>query len=362
MRSKRKELELTQEQIADYLGVSAPAVNKWEKGVSYPDITLLPPLARILKIDLNTLLGFEEGLTTKEITQFSTQVIKCIEKNGYESGFYMATDKIKEYPNCAELIHSMAILLEGALLMYGVGLENTEFYQEQILSFFERAANADDEKIRNKALYMLVSKSIQKKDYNKAQQMLDLMPERPELDKKHLQAHLFQEQNKLAESAEILERKLLTELNDIQLTIVYLVNVALASGDDKKADKLADGLGEMIKKFDLWDYNAYIVPLEIATKRENVRECISILRSMLSLLMKPWIPQESILYEHLQKQEIPQEQDNQKKPNHIGVEILPALISNLENSPVYEFLRSDKEFIKLLKEYQTKYESALLNK
>lgn len=35
IREKRKELCLTQQQVADYLGVSTPAVNKWEKGVSH---------------------------------------------------------------------------------------------------------------------------------------------------------------------------------------------------------------------------------------------------------------------------------------------------------------------------------------
>lgn len=49
---KRQELQLTQEKVAEYLGVSTPAVNKWEKGISYPDITLLPALARLLKTDL----------------------------------------------------------------------------------------------------------------------------------------------------------------------------------------------------------------------------------------------------------------------------------------------------------------------
>lgn len=34
IREKRKELGFTQEQVADYLGVSAPAVNKWESGGS----------------------------------------------------------------------------------------------------------------------------------------------------------------------------------------------------------------------------------------------------------------------------------------------------------------------------------------
>lgn len=57
---KRKELNLTQEQVAEYLGVTTPAVNKWEKGNSYPDITLLTPLARLLRVDLNTLLSFND--------------------------------------------------------------------------------------------------------------------------------------------------------------------------------------------------------------------------------------------------------------------------------------------------------------
>ena len=49
IRQRRIERNLTQEQVANYLGVTAPAVNKWEKGTSYPDITILPALARILE-------------------------------------------------------------------------------------------------------------------------------------------------------------------------------------------------------------------------------------------------------------------------------------------------------------------------
>ena len=71
IKNKRIEQNLTQEQLASSLGVSTPAVNKWEKGVSYPDITLLSPLARLLKVDLNTLLSFNEELTDRWIYRFS---------------------------------------------------------------------------------------------------------------------------------------------------------------------------------------------------------------------------------------------------------------------------------------------------
>ena len=48
IQNKRKALGMTQEQVADALGVSIAAVSKWETGGAYPDITLLAPLARLL--------------------------------------------------------------------------------------------------------------------------------------------------------------------------------------------------------------------------------------------------------------------------------------------------------------------------
>ena len=70
LREKRKARGLTQEQVANYLGITTPAVNKWEKGLSCPDLTLLPVLARLLKTDPNTLLGFQENLSDLEVTLF----------------------------------------------------------------------------------------------------------------------------------------------------------------------------------------------------------------------------------------------------------------------------------------------------
>ena len=40
----RKARNLTQEEMAKMLGVTAPAVNKWERGVNQPDIALLAPI------------------------------------------------------------------------------------------------------------------------------------------------------------------------------------------------------------------------------------------------------------------------------------------------------------------------------
>ena len=45
---RRKELNLTQRELAEALHVTDKAVSKWERGLSYPDVTLLQPLAAAL--------------------------------------------------------------------------------------------------------------------------------------------------------------------------------------------------------------------------------------------------------------------------------------------------------------------------
>ena len=73
IRKYRKHANLTQEEMAVRLGVTAPAVNKWENENSCPDITLLAPIARLLNISLDTLLSFQEDLTEQEIIDFVDQ-------------------------------------------------------------------------------------------------------------------------------------------------------------------------------------------------------------------------------------------------------------------------------------------------
>ena len=65
----RKEAGMTQEEMANRLGVTTPAVNKWENGNSKPDIELLAPIARLLDISLDTLFSFREKLSDAEIEE-----------------------------------------------------------------------------------------------------------------------------------------------------------------------------------------------------------------------------------------------------------------------------------------------------
>ena len=98
IRTYRKEKHMTQEEMAGRLGITASAVNKWENGNSYPDITLLAPIARLLDISLDTLLSFQEELSGREIGEIIYEMDTMMKVRPYEEVFQWAREKLEQYP------------------------------------------------------------------------------------------------------------------------------------------------------------------------------------------------------------------------------------------------------------------------
>ena len=53
---KRKEKHMSQKELAEYLNITDKAISKWERGLSFPDITILIPLSEVLNVSLYDLL------------------------------------------------------------------------------------------------------------------------------------------------------------------------------------------------------------------------------------------------------------------------------------------------------------------
>jgi transcriptional regulator with XRE-family HTH domain len=54
------ERNMTQRELAWHLQVSVQAVSKWERGYTYPDISMLSPIARIFYVSLDELFGYDK--------------------------------------------------------------------------------------------------------------------------------------------------------------------------------------------------------------------------------------------------------------------------------------------------------------
>jgi len=103
-------LNLTQAQIAEYVGVSRAAVSKWEKGQSYPDITLLPKLANFFNTSIDALLGYKPQMTKEQIKQTYLQLSQQFSQKSFEEVESNIEKLLKEYYACFPFVLKMAQL------------------------------------------------------------------------------------------------------------------------------------------------------------------------------------------------------------------------------------------------------------
>lgn len=344
IQEKRKELGLTQEQVAEYLNVSIPAVSKWEKGSTSPDISLLAPLARLLKIDLNTLFCFQEDMSQEEIGYFCREVAALVQSKGIAAGFEAAAQKIHDYPHNESLLHCLTFQLDGLLSMSGLPADEARPYDDMLVKWYRSLSESNDSKIRNSASYMVVSRLIRNGDYGKAQDMLDRMPDKEDLassmaDKQMLQVTIYMRQGQTEKAVKDLQNMLLLTLNKAQILLYKMVDAELESGNVQTAKDIAEKARQMAPLLGLWEYNAFVAPLQIAGAEKNADACICLLRELLATMLTPWDTSDSPLFYRIGKISDPKQ-------------MLPAILSEMERDPAYAFLQNRDDFKELISKYK----------
>lgn len=279
IRYHRKKENLTQEQVANYLNISAPAVNKWEKEISYPDITLLAPLARVLKIDVNTLLAFNDDLTDVEVENFVEEVVQISEKYGYQKAFEKGCDLIKQYPSCDELIYWISLALEIHLSVSKI--EEKDKYERKIIEWIQLVAVSSKEEIASMAKSHLSSIYSRKKEYEKAQEILDKIPD-IEVDKTFHQAVLFKRSGKIDEAYDVCEGMLLKNAHETLNVLIFIIVTLCEENKFSEAEEYLECVKKHVEAFDLGAYHKYPLELLLATKKQDKERVIESITNMVN--------------------------------------------------------------------------------
>lgn len=104
----RKQRGLTQEQLAEAMGVSIGAVSKWESGQSNPEISLLAELADFFEISVDVLLGYD--LKTHNMKDSAATIKRLNLEKNFGEGPKEAQKALQKYPNAFEVVYQSASL------------------------------------------------------------------------------------------------------------------------------------------------------------------------------------------------------------------------------------------------------------
>lgn len=106
----RHEKKITQEQLADFVGVTKASVSKWETKQSMPDILLLPQLAAFFDVTIDELLGYEPQLSKDQMEKIYLDLASDFAKNPFEEVIGRVQKLEKEYYSCYPFLHQLTLL------------------------------------------------------------------------------------------------------------------------------------------------------------------------------------------------------------------------------------------------------------
>lgn len=333
IRKYRKSKNMTQEEMARRLGVTAPAVNKWERGNSLPDITLLMPIARLLGISTDELLSYQQELTTEKIGEILKRATTMLEEMPYQDAFAWAKEKLEEYPNCESLILQMAVLLDAERTIQEI--PDPETYDAYINACYGRALQSKDEKIRNGAADSLFHFYMKKREYEKAGEYLNYFSEQDPA-RKEKEAQLYSETGQVEEAYKTYEHLLFSEYQRVNGIFHGMYLLALKQEDLKMAHLLVDKQVELVKCFEMGKYYEAASRLELATIEKEEDRVIALMKEMLASVRLINSFYESPLYRHMEF----------KKPGEkFFEELRKNLLKCFRDEETYGFLKSRLEEI-----------------
>lgn len=150
LRILRLQKQITQEQLAETLGVSPQAISRWENGNTYPDISLLPILANYFDTTTDHLLGMDKIRSEEKIREIFNYALTAEANGNLDEKIRILRDAVKLYPQNDSLRAELAL----ALSKTGKRKE-----QEEAIRLSETVlAHSTNEKLRSTVranLYML---------------------------------------------------------------------------------------------------------------------------------------------------------------------------------------------------------------
>lgn len=171
IRELRKKKGITQEALASVLSVSAQAVSKWESGITYPDMEIIPVIAGYFEVSLDILFDYD-------VREMNARIQKIIDDAG--EYFYEETSRfaetiknaLQEYPGNEKLL---TVLLEA--YEYDLRTRNDTSHLDEMIELSQKIITESSDFIRVCNIKDIQATAYLKKgDYQKAKRILETLP------------------------------------------------------------------------------------------------------------------------------------------------------------------------------------------
>ena len=128
----RHEKKLTQEELADFMGVTKASVSKWEKGINTPDLLLLPQLAAFFDVTIDKLVGYEAQLSVDQIRLRYAALCKDFADLPFAEALEKTRSLAHQYYACYPLLLQLCVLYQNHYMLADSSKERKQLLQEAL--------------------------------------------------------------------------------------------------------------------------------------------------------------------------------------------------------------------------------------
>ncbi|MGN0353330.1 MAG: helix-turn-helix domain-containing protein [Roseburia sp.] len=269
IRELRKSKNITQEKLAEILGISSAAVSKWESGSTYPDIQTLPILARYFHVSIDFLMGFSNTISQEEREQICQEVTDLIKVSSYDKALALWDYYVRQYINDLKLKYDLANLLSTNLLVMVKDPKLLNELLHKLIRVYEQCLESDDLEIKQGAYFQIGNLYIALQDYDSAYKALSQIPTQKVNPRLLLNMISVSKGDYLTAKTNI-QTDILKAINEILMELSHLVTVNQSAQNWDEVVRLFRLQLDLLKVFELTPFIGIGTVLQLANALCNM--------------------------------------------------------------------------------------------
>lgn len=173
----RRARDITQEELAEHLGITSKAISQWETNRTAPDISQLPALCNYFDITSDELLGIDVAQKNAERDRLTSEVFR-LAKNGYDKeAWELLKEGLQRFPNDYSIMGWIINRSFFALQIDAFTEAEKDEIREDCRRYSERILEScNDDMERHRAINYLVEYYAEKGNTEKAEEFASKMP------------------------------------------------------------------------------------------------------------------------------------------------------------------------------------------
>lgn len=247
----RHNRRITQDELANFLGITKASVSKWETNQSFPDILLLPQIATYFDVSIDELLGYKPQLSPEQIRN----KYQCLATNFVELPFEEVFEKskalVKEYYSCYPFLLQIGVLWLNHF-MFADGQKR----QMEILQCIAELCEHISNECTNVGLCSdaIILKAMVNLQMGKAKEVIDILepindPKRFSHETDNLLIHAYQMQGDISKAESYNQITIYTHL--LSLVSNSMSYLAMHMQDKEVGEQTISRISQVINTYEL---------------------------------------------------------------------------------------------------------------